>query len=106
MSSYVGLAGNAATEGRRQVQSVYIETMLDSKIVVVTQRDKWEDHYRLFEALVSGAMVMTDRMLGMPQGLENGTSLVEFESEQDLRTMILYYSSHPHGRCCASDNVM
>ena len=77
----MGLAGNALQAGRRSVHSDYIQAMLNSKIVVVTQRDDWEDHYRLFEALVSGAMVMTDRMLSLPKGLENGVSIIEFQSE-------------------------
>ena len=95
---FVCLAGNALQAGRRQVQSAYIEAMLNTKIIVVTQRDDWEDHYRLFEALVSGAMVMTDRMLSLPSGLQNGTSIVEFESAEDLRQKIMYYVSHSDER--------
>lgn len=57
-----------------------------------------EDHYRLFEALVSGAMVMTDRMLSLPHGLENGVSIVEYTSEDDLRTKILYYLKNEEER--------
>jgi hypothetical protein len=58
--------------------------MLDTKIVVVTQRDQREDHYRLNEALISGTMVMTDRMLALPIELESGTSIVEFTSADDF----------------------
>lgn len=72
--------------------------MLEAKIIIVTQRDAWEDHYRLMEALVSGAMVMTDKMLSLPRGLENGTSVVEFESAEDLRQQILHYIRHPKER--------
>ena len=96
--TFVGLAGNALQAGRRNVHSDYIQAMLHSKIIVVTQRDDWEDHYRLFEALVSGAMVMTDRMLSLPKGLETGVSIVEFQSEEDLRDKILYYISHDKER--------
>lgn len=98
LTVHVGLAGHASTEGRRSVDSHYVETMLKSKIVVVTQRDLYEDHYRLFEALVSGSMVMTDRMLGIPAGLGNGTSLVEFESAHELEQQILYYLQYPDER--------
>ena len=98
LTTFVGLAGKAVKEGRNGVHSAYIETMLDSSIIVVAQRDNWEDHYRLFEALVSGAMVMTDRMFSLPHGLENGTSVIEFQSAEDLRSKILYYSSHPEER--------
>jgi len=98
LTTFVELAGKAVKKGRNKVQSAYVEAMLEAKIIVVTQRDNWEDHYRLMEALISGAMVMTDRMLSLPHGLENGTSVVEFDSAQDLRSKILFYTSHPKER--------
>jgi len=98
LTAYIGLAGEAARDGRRGVKSEYIEALLGTKIVVVTQRDCWEDHYRLFEALVSGAMVLMDRMLSLPAGLENGTSVVEFTSEESLRSLIWHYLDNPDER--------
>lgn len=98
LTTFVQLAGKAVKKGRKNVKSAYVEAMLEAKIIIATQRDAWEDHYRLMEALVSGAMVMTDRMLSLPHGLENGTSVIEFDSAEDLRTKILYYSSHPEER--------
>lgn len=95
---YVGLAGNAVRIGRRGVSSAYIEALLRTKIIVVTQRDRWEDHYRLFEALISGALVMTDRMLSLPAGLQNGTSVVEFGSAEQLRVLIDHYLRNPDDR--------
>lgn len=41
---------------------------------------------------------MTDRMLSLPSGLENGTSIVEYTSAKDLREKILYYTSHEEER--------
>lgn len=98
LTTFVDLAGKATKKGRNKVHSAYIEAMLRTKIIVVTQRDKWEDHYRLFEAVVSGAMILTDRMLSLPHGLENGTSIVEYVSAGDLKSKILYYISHPKER--------
>lgn len=95
---FVGLAGNKAETGRRQVQSAYIDTMLDSKITVVTQRDGWEDHYRLFEALITGTMVITDKMLSLPGGYKNGTNIIECTSVDDLRSKVLYYLAHSDER--------
>lgn len=98
LNVFVGLAGDAARTGRRGIKSEYIDALLRSKINVVTQRDEWEDHYRLFEALVTGGLVFTDRMLTLPQGLVNGTNVIEYTSQEDLRTKIRYYLSHPDER--------
>jgi Glycosyl transferases group 1 len=94
----VGLAGSPTRVGRQSVASAYLNAMLSTKIMVVTQRDGWEDHYRLFEALVSGAMVMTDQMLSLPSGLQNGTSLVEFGSLRELLSLLDYYLFHQEER--------
>lgn len=98
LNVFVGLAGSAVRKGRRGVKTIYVRRMLESKIVVVTQRDRWEDHYRLFEALTSGAMVMTDRMLSLPAGLQNGTSIIEFTSGETLRSLIRYFVEHDDER--------
>jgi hypothetical protein len=94
----VGMAGYASRTGRRGVESAYTEALLRTKILIVTQRDYWEDHYRLFEGLVSGTMVMTDRMISMPQGLKNGKQLIEFTSLDDLASKIEYFLSHKEER--------
>ena len=66
---------------------------------MVTQRDFWEDHYRLMEALISGAMVIQDSMLSLPDGLSNGTSIIEFRDVDDeLPRLIGYYLTHHHER--------
>jgi hypothetical protein len=95
---FVGLKGEAVRKGRRGVASDYIESLLETKIVVVSQRDRWEDHYRLMEALVGGALVLTDRVLGMPAGLENGTSVVEYDSADSLLSLIQHYLTHTEER--------
>jgi hypothetical protein len=98
LNVFCGIKGGADEVGRRGVSPAYIQALLSSKIVVVAQRDEWEDHYRLFEALIGGAMVMTDLMLSLPQGLENGTSLIEYTSAEDLSQKILYYLQHEEER--------
>jgi hypothetical protein len=91
LNYYVGLAGRATQHGRWGVMLEYIQMLLSSKIVVVTNRDQWEDHYRLMEALSSGALVMTDQWVQLPLGLKDGTSIIEFTSAQDLEYLIMYY---------------
>ena len=97
-TTYVGLAGKALRQGRRGVSDDYIETLLNTKIIVLAQRDKWEDHYRLMEGLVSGSLVLHDFMHGLPQGLENGTSIVEYTTPQNLESLIKYYLEHDEER--------
>lgn len=94
----IGIKGAHNRVGRKKASGDYVTALLDSKIVVVAQRDKWEDHYRLFEAIVAGCMVMTDRMLSLPAGLQNGTSVVEYTSAEELKAMISYYLTHPAER--------
>ena len=80
--------------GRTDVAASYVESLLTTKIVVVAQRDIWEDHYRLFEAFVGGAMVMTDLMIFLPSGLADGENIIMYRSLDDLRELLLYYL-HP-----------
>jgi Glycosyl transferases group 1 len=76
---------------RTEVQNEYVKTLVASKIVVVSQRDLWEDSYRLMEALVCGAMVLTDPMLTLPMGLVDRESIVIYQSLEDLPILIHYY---------------
>lgn len=76
----------AAQTGRTEFSSDYLQALLRTKIVVVAQRDAWEDHYRLFEAIVGGALVMTDPMLAMPDGLVHQESIVVYNSLENLRS--------------------
>lgn len=81
--------------GRTELQSAYVQALLECKIIVVAQRDDWEDHYRFFEAIIGGALVMTDPMVSLPEGYANGTNIIIYESFDELRDLILYYLDHP-----------
>jgi hypothetical protein len=76
------------------VQPEYVANLISSKIVVVAQRDEWEDHFRLMESLASGALVLTDEMLAAPHGLKNGTNVIVYRDVQSLQNMILHFA-HP-----------
>ena len=88
----------AGFEGRSLVNMAYVDALLTTKIVVVAQRDDWEDHYRLFESLAGGALVLTDPMWSLPNGLVNGTHLVVYRSMKELRYLIMYYLEHENER--------
>ena len=94
----LGVQGENRDRGRKRASPAYVVALMNTQIVVVAQRDEWEDHYRLFEAAVSGAMVMTDRMLGLPDGLVDGESVVTFSNSQELRDKVLYYLHHSYER--------
>ena len=98
-NTFVGFAGVHASSGRKKASDAYVKAMASTKILVVVQRDNFEDHYRLMEGLsASGACVFSDFMHGLPAGLENGTSIVIFSSAQELKSLIRYYIRHPLAR--------
>jgi len=92
------IQGNRAHTGRQSVSDDYVRTLLQTKIVIVTQRDGWEDHFRLFEALAAGTMVLMDEMVSLPHGLEDGESVVFFHSIQEMQDKALYYLEHTEER--------
>ena len=59
--------------------------------MVITQRDEWEDHYRLMESLASGALVMTDPMVALPAGLIDNVNIIVYNSTKTLKELIKYY---------------
>ncbi|GAX19467.1 hypothetical protein FisN_19Hh041 [Fistulifera solaris] len=95
---FVGLAGHFQPAARYSAQSDYLRKLAESKIVVVSQKDNLEDQNSLMEALVSGAMVMTDPMLTLPNELEHNVSVVVYHSLDDLVTKVQYYLEHEDER--------
>lgn len=69
----------------------YVKEMMGTKVVVVAQRDEWEDHYRLMESLASGALVFSDVMVGLPEGMRHGENIVFYNSTESLRAQLLFY---------------
>ena len=78
MKTSIDEVGPRRMIGRNSVNVGYVQAMMSSKIVVVTQKDDWEDHYRLMEALVCGPLVVANLMLVPPQGLMHGENIVFF----------------------------
>jgi hypothetical protein len=98
LSTFAGLKGKANSHGRNGVDVNYIRHLVQYKIVVVAQKDNWEDHFRLFEALCSGALVLHDQMLAPPSGLVDGKSIVFYNNVTDLKAKIVYYLKHHEER--------
>jgi hypothetical protein len=90
--------GPRRTVGRNAANQEYVQAMLSAKIVVVTQKDDWEDHYRLMEALISGPLVLADTMLAAPHGLEHGKNVIFFSTLDELQDRAMYYLVHEQER--------
>jgi len=78
-------------QGRQQVHPDFICAMMTTKIIVLAQRDRWEGHSRLYEMLLSGALVMSDPQVYWPHGTIDGENIVVYNSWVDLELKILYY---------------
>jgi spore maturation protein CgeB len=50
------------------------------------------------EALVSGALVMSDVMLSIPPDFVDGESIIFYHNMTDLQNKVLYYLDHPKER--------
>ncbi len=90
--------GESERTGRNAVNENYAAALLSHKIIIVCQRDGWEDHYRLMEALAGGALVMTDPMHPLPAGIEDGKQVVVYESIAALKDKIKYFLEHEEER--------
>jgi glycosyltransferase involved in cell wall biosynthesis len=95
---FAGLTGSAKEKGRVEPQLGYARALLQYKMVVVAQKDDWEGHYRLMEALSGGAMVLSDRMLLLPEGLQDGVSIVMYDNVTDMIQKVEYYLEHASER--------
>ncbi|KAJ1462050.1 hypothetical protein M885DRAFT_506121 [Pelagophyceae sp. CCMP2097] len=87
------------TGGHRQkVDAVYFDLMRRSKIVVTCNPSHWDGDFRLFEALSSGALVMTDELhTPSPHAFIDGEHLVVYDShdQADFSAKVDYYVRHP-----------
>ncbi len=70
------------------------ETYMRSKIVVNCSVGS-EVNMRLFEALASGALLITDRIEnGLSELFSDGLELITYDGPQDLREKVRYYLAH------------
>lgn len=95
---FCGIQGTSSDQGRSSTSSRFIDSILYYKIMVVAQRDVFEGHLRLFEGLVSGAMVLHDRIIAPPVGLEENVNIVYFNNQEELKQKVMYYLAHPEER--------
>jgi len=75
---HIGLIKPEDKEYRNEPNYDYIDMMLRCKIIVTCNPSQWYGDYRLYEALISGAIVFVDRMpsaFGKSYDLDDLTSL-------------------------------
>ena len=98
MSTSIDEQGERRSVGRNALDPSYIRALLSAKIVVVAQKDGWEDHYRLMEALVCGPLVISETMIAPPKGLHHRENIIFFQSLEQLHSQVEYYLAHEEER--------
>lgn len=91
LSTNTDVVGFIHGKGRQMVHPDFIRGMMTTKVIVLAQRDRWEGHSRMYEALLSGALVMHDPQVYWPHGVEDGTNIVIYNSRVELEIKLLYY---------------
>eukprot|EP00978_Attheya_sp_CCMP212_P010424 scaffold25266_cov44-Attheya_sp.AAC.6 len=94
----INAVGIRKRRGRNSVHIAYIKKLVRTKIIIVSQRDNWQGHYRLMEGLASGALVMTDPMFPLPFHISNGEHVVVYDSIGSLKRLLTFYLEHDEER--------
>lgn len=76
------------------VNKEYYNIMRKSKIIVTANPKDWEGDFRLWEALLTGSMVMCDRMISNP-GLVDRTHIIWYDNPEHLDVLLTYYLQKP-----------
>lgn len=72
----------------------YYDIMKKSRIIVTANPSDWEGDFRLWEALLTGNLVMCDRMICNP-GLVDKTHIVWYDNPEHLDILLTYYLKNP-----------
>ena len=104
LTGVAGLVSPMGRIGRTTTSRLYADALLKHKIIVVAQRDGWEGHLRLFESLLSGAMVLSDPITFPPAGLVDGKNIIYYTSLDDLVKKVLYFLRDENG-CRERDRI-
>ena len=71
----------------------YYEIMKKSKIIVTANPNGWEGDFRLSEALYTGNLVLCDKMVNPPPGLEHRKNILWYSSMTELEFLLSIYLS-------------
>lgn len=92
---HVGVVGSDGHGARLRPAASYARALTSSRLVVTCSPDPWEGDSRLGEALKSGALVLSDRLLDPLPGLVDGTNVVFYDSIEDMLSKVAHYLAHP-----------
>lgn len=95
--SVIGLVGSGSSSS--QFDESYLKHLADTKIIVTCNPWKWEGDFRLWEALLSGAMVMVDRMdipKWMPHPFIHKKHLVYYDTrnQTEFNELLEFFTEH------------
>lgn len=95
--SVIGNVGSGSSSS--QFDESYLKHLADTKIIVTCNPWTWEGDFRLWEALLSGAMVMVDRMVipeWMPHPFIHKKHLVYYDTrnQTEFNELLEYYTEH------------
>lgn len=95
--SNVGDVGNGFSAS--DFDNTYLAHLSDSKIIVTCNPYDWEGDFRLWEALLSGALVMVDKMAipqWMPHPFVHKKHLVFYDTrnQSEFNSLLEYYIEH------------
>jgi len=92
---HVGLVSQHGKEWRHFVNDKYINKLIDSKIIVTCNPSLWEGDYRLYEALISGAVVFVDEMKFKDGFADNeNICFYDLNNLESLESKLIYYLSN------------
>ena len=92
------LLGEVNHGGRKEINAGYFGAMRSAKIVVTCNPSHWEGDFRLFEAMVSGALVFVDEMWGpQPFPLKHKEHVIVYNTKDQgaFTEQLKYYIEHP-----------
>jgi len=83
----------------RRFDHTYLSHLADSKIIVTCNPWNWEGDFRLWEALLSGALVMVDKMAiphWMPHPFVHKKHLIFYDTtnQSEFNSLLEYYIEH------------
>lgn len=93
------MLGEVNHGGRKEINAGYFGAMRAAKIVVTCNPSHWEGDFRLFEAMVSGALVFVDEMWApQPYPLRHKEHVIIYNTKDQVAftELLKYYIEHPN----------